>query len=105
MKYSELCWLSIFIGLISRGACSFTRFSSGDSFITQDVRVTRRLNIRESLTLSVIGEGFNVLNIANLSGFNNVLNQVNYGQPSARAGQVFGSGGPRTFQFATRLQF
>ncbi len=34
-----------------------------------------------------------------------VLNQVNYGQPSARAAQVFGSGGPRAFQFATRVQF
>ena len=80
-------------------------FSNGDSFLTQDVRVTRRLNIAETIRLSLIGEVFNVFNIANLSGYSNVLNQVNYGQPSARAGQVFGSGGPRAFQFATRLLF
>jgi hypothetical protein len=52
-----------------------------------------------------MGEVFNLFNIANLSGYNNMLNQVNYGTPSTRAGQVFGSGGPRAFQFATRLQF
>ena len=59
----------------------------------------------ESYTLALMGEVFNLFNIANLSGYNNMLNQVNYGTPSTRAGQVFGSGGPRAFQFATRLQF
>ena len=81
------------------------QFWSGDSFITQDLRLMRKVRIGESGTLSLIGEVFNVFNIASLSGYNNMLNQVNYGQPSARAGQVFGSGGPRAFQFATRLQF
>ena len=80
-------------------------FSSGDSFITQDFRVSRRIDLGESFKLSLMAEVFNAFNIANLSGYNNVLNQVNYGQPSARAGQVFGSGGPRAFQFATRLEF
>src|SRR5262249_24063182 len=79
--------------------------SSGDSFITQDVRLMRKMKLGESRTLSLIGEVFNLFNIANLIGYNNMLNQVNYGQPSARAGQVFGPGGPRAFQFATRLQF
>jgi Carboxypeptidase regulatory-like domain len=81
------------------------KFSSGDSFITQDLRITRKVNIGESYTLALMGEVFNLFNIANLSGYNNMLNQVNYGTPSTRAGQVFGSGGPRAFQFATRLQF
>jgi hypothetical protein len=81
------------------------RFSNGDSFITQDLRLARKVRIGETATLSVIGEVFNVFNIANLSGYSAMLNQVNYGQPSVRAGQVFGSGGPRAFQFATRLQF
>src|SRR5262245_40403485 len=81
------------------------QFSSGDSFLTQDVRLTRRVHIGETIRLSLIGEVFNDFNIANLSGYSNVLNQVNYGQPSTRAGQVFGSGGPRAFQVATRLLF
>jgi hypothetical protein len=81
------------------------KFWSGDSFFTQDVRVTRKVNMGEARTLALIGEVFNLFNIANLSGYNNVLNQPNYGLPSTRAGQVFGSGGPRAFQFATRFQF
>jgi hypothetical protein len=52
-----------------------------------------------------MAEAFNIFKVANMSGYSNMINQVNYGQPSARAGQVFGSGGPRAFQFATRLQF
>jgi hypothetical protein len=34
-----------------------------------------------------------------------VLNQLNFGQPSAIPGQVFGTGGSRAFQFAARLEF
>jgi hypothetical protein len=78
---------------------------SGDSFITQDLRLTRSIKVAESASLSLIADVFNVFNVANLTGYSNMLNQVNYAQPSARAGQVFGSGGPRAFQFAVRLQF
>ena len=81
------------------------QFSSGDSFITQDVRLTRTVDLNEIVKLSLIAEVFNLFNIANVSGYSNVLNQANYGQPTARAGQVFGSGGPRAFQFAARLAF
>src|SRR5262249_8155358 len=63
-----------------------TVFSNGDSFISQDLRLTRRIAIKESFTLSLIAEAFNVFNIANLTGYSNVLNQPNYGQPSARVG-------------------
>lgn len=80
-------------------------FSNGDSFITQDLRLSRKIDLGEDRTLALIAEVFNVFNVANMSGYNNILNQVNYGQPSTRAGQVFGSGGPRAFQFATRFQF
>ena len=55
--------------------------------------------------MSLIGEVFNVFNVANLTGYSNVLNQPNYGQPSARAGQAFGTGGPRAFQVALRVEF
>jgi hypothetical protein len=80
-------------------------FSPGDSFISQDIRLTRKFNIKERVTLSLIGEVFNLFGVANLTGYSNVLNQPNYGQPSARAGQAFGTGGPRAFQVATRLEF
>jgi carboxypeptidase family protein len=81
------------------------KISPGDSFISQDVRLTKTFRIKEKVTLSLIGEVFNLFNIANLTGYNNVLNQPNYGQPSARAGQAFGTGGPRAFQVASRVEF
>jgi hypothetical protein len=80
-------------------------FSHGDFFITQDLRLTRRIPLREGVRLSMIGEVFNLFNVANLTGYSNVLNQLNYGQPSARPSQVFGTGGPRALQFAARLEF
>jgi Carboxypeptidase regulatory-like domain len=80
-------------------------FSNGDSFVSQDLRLTRKIGLNESLTLSLRAEAFNVFNIANLTGYSNVLNQPNYGQPSARVGQAFGTGGPRAFQFGARLEF
>jgi Carboxypeptidase regulatory-like domain/TonB-dependent Receptor Plug Domain len=81
------------------------RFASGDSFVTQDVRLTRRVAIGKSVRLDLIGEVFNLFNVANLTGYSGVLNQLGYGQPTARAGQVFGSGGPRAFQLAARVEF
>ena len=81
------------------------RFSSGDSFLTQDVRLTRAVKISERVRLSLIAEVFNLFNIANLTGFSGVLNQPNYGLPSARAAQVFGTGGPRAIQLAARVVF
>jgi hypothetical protein len=80
-------------------------FSSGDTFVSQDVRLTRNIRLREQIQLSLIGEVFNLFNVANLTGYSGVLNQPNYGQPSARVAQVFGTGGPRAFQFAARLTF
>jgi hypothetical protein len=81
------------------------KISAGDSFISQDVRLTKRFNIKEKVTVSLIGEVFNLFNVANLTGYSSVLNQPNYAQPSARAGQAFGTGGPRAFQVASRVEF
>ena len=81
------------------------QFASGDRFVTQDVRLTRRIALGKAVRLHLIGEVFNLFNVANLTGYSGVLNQLGYGQPTARAGQVFGTGGPRAFQFATRLEF
>jgi hypothetical protein len=81
------------------------KFSNGDSFFSQDFRLTRRIKLKERSTLTLIGEVFNLFNLANLTGYSSVLNQPNYGQPSARAGQAFGTGGPRAFQVAARVEF
>ncbi len=89
-------------------------FSNGDPFFSQDVRLTRVVMIREKVKLSLIAEGFNVFNIANLSGYGSGLNsvaapgtiqQATFGQASNRVNQIFGTGGSRAVQFAVRLTF
>jgi hypothetical protein len=87
-------------------------YSLGDNFISQDVRLTKTFTYRERWKLALFGEVFNVLNIANLGGYSSNLDQVtptnqnfSFGQPTSRAGQVFGSGGPRAFQIGARIQF
>ncbi|HKQ74100.1 MAG TPA: carboxypeptidase regulatory-like domain-containing protein [Blastocatellia bacterium] len=81
------------------------KFSNGDSFVTNDLRLTRIVRIREELRLMLIGEVFNIFNIANLGGYSEDLQSANFGIPTTRTNQVFGSGGPRAFQFAARLSF
>ncbi|MBX9604210.1 MAG: TonB-dependent receptor [Bryobacteraceae bacterium] len=96
-------------------------FDLGDFFSSQDIRVTKFFTFRERYRIALFAEAFNVFNIANLQGFNYnvngnrvgfrpdgvtpiVLNPA-FGQPTQRAGQVFGSGGPRAFQLAARFNF
>jgi hypothetical protein len=101
-------------------------FSNGDSFLTHDLRLTRTISIAENVKLHLIGEGFNIFNVANLTGYSGTLNayvrptlnpiagqpiiagrnpDFTFGQPSGRVNAVFGSGGPRSFQLAARLSF
>jgi hypothetical protein len=97
-------------------------FSSGDSFITQDLRVTRTVRINEKVRLNLIAEGFNIFNVANLTGYSGSLASAAYIRPTAtvagrpnpnnnfgratnRVSPIFGTGGPRAFQFAARLNF
>jgi hypothetical protein len=61
--------------------------------------------IRGRSRVSLIGEVFNVYNAANLVGHSEDLTSAAFGQPTSRATQIFGSGGPRAFQVATRLSF
>ncbi len=82
-----------------------TNFSNGDKLLTTDLRVTRTITIAERVRLSLIGEGFNMLNISNLSGYSNNLQSASFGIPTTRVNQIFGSGGPRAFQVAARLSF
>jgi len=81
------------------------KFDSGDNFFAQDMRLSRFVQFNEKWKLTLIGEVFNLFNVANLGNYESNLTTGRFGQPSTRVGQVFGTGGPRAFQFATRLTF
>jgi len=90
------------------------QFSNGDTLFATDLRVTRAIKITEKAKLSLIGEVFNVFNLANLEGYSGTLNALvpagqtqaaTFGQPTTRVSQVFGTGGPRAFQVAARISF
>jgi len=89
-----------------------SNYSLGQGFSSQDVRLTKTFAYRERYRLSIFAEAFNIFNIANLGGYSFTLDAVqptnqtfSFGQPTSRAGQVFGSGGPRAFQLGARIQF
>ncbi len=98
----------------------------GDNFSSLDLRVSKVFKLAEHLSIEPIAEVFNLFNITNVlgvsnvnySGFSNVLvrdsndpsipgfqQSSSFGQPVTTAGGVFGSGGPRAFQFAARVTF
>jgi outer membrane receptor protein involved in Fe transport len=92
-----------------------------DSFNALDFRLSRAIHLGERYNLNLIGEAFNIFNVTNIlgvsnlnySGFANTLSPDNgnpsysssFGQAVSTAGGVFGSGGPRAFQFAARFSF
>jgi hypothetical protein len=86
-------------------------FSFPRSFNSQDIRLTKVINLgTERAKLSLIGECFNVFNIANLGGYSYNLptssaQAAGFGVASSAEGNVFGSGGPRAFQFAAKFTF
>jgi hypothetical protein len=89
-------------------------YQFGDPTFSQDFRVTKIITLKERLKLNIFGEVFNAFNIANLSGYSFTLDtknanpaaQVyNFGQPTQRVLQTFGSGGPRAFQLGARVSF
>jgi carboxypeptidase family protein len=82
-----------------------TDYEFGDSFISQDVRLTKKFTWKDRYTLAVFGEMFNVFNVANLSDYNFTINSGAFGQPTQRQQQVFGSGGPRAVQLGARISF
>jgi hypothetical protein len=83
-----------------------SNYEFGDSFSSQDVRVTKSFTWKDRYKLSVFAEMFNVFNIANLGGYSGTLNNpTTFGQPTQRASQVFGSGGPRALQLGARVSF
>jgi hypothetical protein len=82
-----------------------SHYGFGDNFQALDVRLSRGFVFRERWRLSLIGEVFNLYNHANLTGYSGDLSSAAFGQPTNRATQVFGSGGPRAFQLAVRFSF
>ncbi|HEX7957794.1 MAG TPA: hypothetical protein VF508_12665, partial [Pyrinomonadaceae bacterium] len=97
-----------------------------DSFNSFDLRLARPVRLGERVTVEPIAEVFNLFNVTNVlgvsnvnySGFSNVLvrddndpsspgflRSSSFGRPVTVAGGVFGSGGPRAFQFAARVTF
>ena len=100
------------VGGISFGKGEVNPLMGGDSVISQDIRVTKTFSFGEKMKLDLIGEVFNLFNVANLTtggtlGF--TLNPEGDGSnpipPSERTTSVFGTGGPRAFQFAAKFRF
>ncbi len=80
-------------------------FRFGDLFQSYDARLAKSFKFYEDkLALELIAEVFNLFNISNLGGFNGRLD-ADFGQPTGKAGQGFGFGGPRAWQFAARIKF
>jgi hypothetical protein len=80
-------------------------FSTGHVFNSQDVRVTKMIKFAERFQWQVLGEVFNLLNTANLTGYSDNLLAPGFGQPTSRFSSIFGAGGPRSFQLGSRISF
>jgi hypothetical protein len=96
-------------------------------FSSLDLRLRKEIALGDRATLSLMAEGFNMLNetnirgttVTNYSGRNISIGpyqpaqngnpaqtlQENFYSPVSTAGGFFGTGGPRAFQFATRISF
>jgi hypothetical protein len=98
----------------------------GDSFQSLDVRLTKTFRFSENFNIQGLAEVFNLFNVTNVRGVNNVnfsgfqntllrdssntadsgfLRSSRFGSAIQTAGGVFGTGGPRAFQFAVRVNF
>jgi len=90
-------------------------------FSSFDLRLRKKFAFGDRASLSLIGEGFNLANQVNIRGSNTAnfagrnisigpdttgtAVQTNFFSPVSVAGGFFGSGGPRAFQFAARVEF
>ena len=96
-------------------------------FSSFDMRLKRDFKLGENARLSLSGEAFNLFNETNIRGTSNAnyagrnisigpyqaaqngqpaqTVQQNFFSPVSTAGGFFGSGGPRAFQFAARIEF
>jgi hypothetical protein len=98
-------------GMLLPSAPADAQFS--DSLHSLDLRLGKSFGFGDGQRFEVMAEVFNLLNVTNVlgvsksnySGFGNVLGAADFGRPVTTAGGVFGSGGPRAFQFAARYSF
>lgn len=80
-------------------------FNLGRPFNSQDIRLTKTFTYREHYKLNIFGEMFNVFNYANYSGQSFDPSSSEFGIPTNRVTQVFGTGGPRAVQVGARITF
>jgi TonB-dependent receptor-like protein len=98
-----------------------SQISFSSPFSSFDLRVLKKFAFGDRASFSLLGEVFNLANQVNIRG-SNTANfagrnisigpyqasapvQTNFFTPVSVAGGFFGSGGPRAFQFAARLDF
>ena len=87
--------------------------AGGDSLISQDVRVSKTIGFSERFKLQLISEVFNVFNNANLTNVGDLVlptegtaaSDITTFRPNSRITSVFGTGGPRSFQFGAKFVF
>jgi len=100
-------------------------YAFGAPTITQDFRLTKTFTVKERYKFNILAEMFNAFNISNLTGYTSsgvmaldtglagsVCKQgsqaginCSFGQPTSRAGQLFGSAGTRAVQLGGRFTF
>jgi hypothetical protein len=80
-------------------------YTFGSAFSSVDMRLSRSFVFQDRWRSTLIGEVFNLVNKANLTGYSGDLTSPAFGLPTSRATQLFGSGGPRAFQLALKLSF
>jgi Carboxypeptidase regulatory-like domain/TonB dependent receptor len=84
-----------------------------DSTISQDLRLTKTINFNERFRVSLTGEVFNLFNVANVGNIGDFIlpfegtapGEITTLRPTQRTTGVFGTGGPRSFQFGLRFGF
>jgi outer membrane receptor protein involved in Fe transport len=83
-------------------------------FFTFDFRLIKRFTFSDRFNLEVGAEAFNIFNHVNIlgiansnfSGLQNNVENPNFGKPlGVTPGGVFGTGGPRAFQFLAKFRF
>ncbi len=91
-----------------------SNYALSSPIFSQDVRLTKTFTFKERYRFSVLAEMFNALNISNLTigsytldskNANAAAQTYNFGQPTNRVTQTFGSGGPRALQVGARFSF